>query len=88
VKPDTFTARAALIAYCADLPRLQCWEDAPDKRIKIQLRDVPPPEARKLLKANGFSYRSGQAHYWVRKLDQRGRDAAARVMQELEKMIL
>lgn len=86
MKPSTFTARVADLVARAEMPPVRCWEDAPDKRIKIQLRAMPDADVCKLLKSNGFRFVGGPMQYWVRALTQTGRDAAARVMAVLERM--
>lgn len=80
MKPATFTARVADLVARVDMPPVRCWEDAPDKRIKIQLRAMPDEATRKLLRSNGFRFVGGVNQYWVRALNQAGRTAAAAVM--------
>ena len=88
MKPSTFTARVADLVARAEMPPVRCWEDPPDRRIKIQLRAMPDEDTRKLLRSNGFRFVGGQSQsqYWVRALNQAGRTAAASVMAVLERM--
>ena len=86
MKPTTFTARVADIVARAELPPVKCWEDPPDRRIKIQLRAMPDEDTRKLLKSHGFRFVGGPAQYWVRALNTAGRTAATSVMAVLERM--
>lgn len=87
MKPSTFTARVADIVARAEMPPLRCWEDPPDRRIKIQLRAMPDADTCKLLRSSGFRFVGGPAQYWVRALNQAGRTAAASVMTALEERI-
>lgn len=79
----TFTARAAELAARADWPECRHWEDAPDKRIKIQFRAMPDAQTCKVMRAHGFRFVGGPAQFWVRRLDIHGQRAAAALTAQL-----
>ena len=79
----TFHARAAELAARADWPECRHWEDAPDKRIKIQFRAMPDADTAKMLRAHGFRFVGGPAQFWVRALNRHGQAAAATVTAKL-----
>ena len=81
MKPATFTARVDSIVTRATLPSpVHVWEDASDKRLKIQFQLEPDPDAKKLLRKYGFMFRAGSTQAWCRKLDDNGRRAARAVL--------
>lgn len=88
MKPETFTARVTHLAARAEWPPVRMWEDAPDKRIKIQFRTIPSPSLAALLKKHGFRFVGGPSQHWVRRLDQRGKQAAVDVMESLKTLSL
>lgn len=82
--PDRFNARVSNILTRAELPApVHAWEDAPDKRIKIQFQLEPDPATKLLLRRHGFQWRAGTTQAWCRKLDDNGRRAARAVMSEI-----
>jgi len=86
MKINTFNTRVSHIVTRAALPRVHCWEDIPDKRIKIQFPLDPGPETKNLLIHNGFRFRAGSTQAWCRRLDTNGRTAARFVMAQLMTM--
>ena len=76
MKPETFNARVAALVARVSLPAFRCWEDAPDKRIKIQFQLEPDPDTKAVMISHGFRYRAGSTAAWCRKLDDNGRRAA------------
>lgn len=83
MKRATFETRVAEIVARVEGPEVRCWEDAPDKRIKIQFRVQPDQATCKYMRAQGFRFVGGASQYWVRQLTQTSRTAAASVMQTL-----